>query len=55
MKGLPKHVDAKRLREHFGEKGEVTDAKIVTAKCAHSRRNVRHCLLRSEGCDVLKY
>jgi multiple RNA-binding domain-containing protein 1 len=29
VKNLPKHVDERRLREHFSAKGEVTDAKIM--------------------------
>jgi RNA recognition motif-containing protein len=32
VKNLPKHVDEKRLREHFSAKGEVTDAKIMKTK-----------------------
>ena len=33
VKNLPAYVDENRLREHFGEKGEVTDAKVVRAGC----------------------
>lgn len=29
VKNLPKHADENRLREHFSQKGEVTDAKVV--------------------------
>ena len=29
VKNMPKHVDEKRLREHFSQKGEVTDAKVM--------------------------
>ncbi|KAI8816731.1 uncharacterized protein EV422DRAFT_561394 [Fimicolochytrium jonesii] len=29
VKNLPKHYTLERFREHFGEKGEVTDAKLV--------------------------
>ena len=32
VKNLPKHLDEKRLREHFSAKGEVTDAKIMRTK-----------------------
>lgn len=32
VKNLPKHVDERRLREHFCAKGEVTDAKIMRTK-----------------------
>jgi multiple RNA-binding domain-containing protein 1 len=32
VKNLPKHVDERRLREHFSAKGEVTDAKIMKTK-----------------------
>ena len=28
IKNLPKHIDERRLREHFSAKGEVTDAKV---------------------------
>lgn len=31
VKGLPPYVDEPALREHFSEKGEVTDAKVVRA------------------------
>ena len=29
VKNLPKHLDEARLRDHFGKKGFVTDAKIM--------------------------
>jgi multiple RNA-binding domain-containing protein 1 len=29
VKGLPKHLKDERLKEHFGTKGMVTDAKIM--------------------------
>ena len=32
VKGLPKHVNDQQLRQHFAQKGEVTDAKVVKAK-----------------------
>lgn len=32
VKNLPKHVDDRRLREHFSAKGEVTDCKIMRTK-----------------------
>ena len=32
IKGLPKHVNDQQLRQHFAQKGEVTDAKVVKAK-----------------------
>ncbi|GAB4818001.1 hypothetical protein N2152v2_005047 [Parachlorella kessleri] len=38
VKNLPKHVDEKRLREHFSAKGEVTDAKIMRTKDGKSRQ-----------------
>ena len=37
MKGLPAYVDEKRLREHFGSKGVVTDAKVIRKKDGKSR------------------
>lgn len=30
--GLPTYVDEKRLRDVFGERGEITDAKVVKTK-----------------------
>ncbi|KAK9806736.1 hypothetical protein WJX72_000950 [[Myrmecia] bisecta] len=38
VKGLPKHVGEQRLREHFSEKGEVTDAKVIRSKDGLSRQ-----------------
>ncbi|CAM9809374.1 unnamed protein product, partial [Choristocarpus tenellus] len=38
VKNIPKHVDERRIREHFGEKGQVTDAKIVRTKDGRSRQ-----------------
>ena len=44
VKNIPKHVDERRLREHFSAKGEVTDAKVMrtgyvftvhAASCTH--------------------
>ena len=37
VKGLPAYVDEKRLREHFGSKGVVTDAKVIRKKDGKSR------------------
>ena len=37
MNGLPAYVDEKRLREHFGSKGVVTDAKVIRKKDGKSR------------------
>ena len=34
VKNLPKYVDERRLREHFGTKGEVTDAKVMRTRRA---------------------
>jgi multiple RNA-binding domain-containing protein 1 len=34
VKGIPKHLLANdRLREHFAERGEVTDVKILKTRC----------------------
>ena len=33
IKNIPKHLTLERLREHFAEKGEVTDAKIMKTGC----------------------
>ncbi|XP_024158327.1 multiple RNA-binding domain-containing protein 1 [Rosa chinensis] len=38
VKNLPKHVDDKKLRELFSEKGEVTDAKLMRTKEGKSRQ-----------------
>ncbi|CAM9565164.1 unnamed protein product [Hapterophycus canaliculatus] len=38
VKNVPKHVDEKRLRQHFAERGEVSDAKIVRTKDGKSRQ-----------------
>lgn len=32
VKNLPKYVDEARLKEHFSQKGEVTDVKIMRTK-----------------------
>ena len=37
VKNLPKHVDAARLREHFAARGEVTDTKVMKARCMEPR------------------
>eukprot|EP00854_Cymbomonas_tetramitiformis_P002948 gene2948-3763_t len=38
VKGLPKHVDEKRVREHFSSKGVVTDVKILRTGDGRSRQ-----------------
>ncbi|XP_004293728.1 PREDICTED: multiple RNA-binding domain-containing protein 1 [Fragaria vesca subsp. vesca] len=38
VKNLPKHVDDKKLRELFSEKGEVTDAKLMRTREGKSRQ-----------------
>ncbi|XP_050368139.1 multiple RNA-binding domain-containing protein 1 [Argentina anserina] len=38
VKNLPKHVDDKKLREIFSEKGEVTDAKLMRTREGKSRQ-----------------
>eukprot|EP00903_Cladosiphon_okamuranus_P014644 g13579.t1 len=38
VKNVPKHVDEKRLRKHFAERGQVSDAKIVRTKEGKSRQ-----------------
>lgn len=37
VKNLPKYVTENRLRMHFAQKGEVTDAKIMKTKDGRSR------------------
>lgn len=32
VKNMPKYADEQRLREHFSQKGEVTDAKVVRTR-----------------------
>lgn len=34
IKGLPKHADEARLRDHFSTRGEVTDAKVLRTRRA---------------------
>lgn len=31
IKNIPAYVDEEQLRKHFGEKGEVTDARVIRA------------------------
>ncbi|CAL8464375.1 g3910 [Coccomyxa elongata] len=38
VKGLPKQCSDQQLREHFSEKGDITDAKIVRTKDGQSRQ-----------------
>eukprot|EP00752_Nemacystus_decipiens_P011869 g10527.t1 len=38
VKNVPKHVDEKRLRKHFAERGQVSDARIVRTKEGKSRQ-----------------
>mmetsp|Transcript_8954 Transcript_8954/g.26009 ORF Transcript_8954/g.26009 Transcript_8954/m.26009 type:complete len:236 (-) Transcript_8954:48-755(-) len=38
VKNLPAYLDDRRLREHFGEVGEVTDARVIRRKDGNSRR-----------------
>lgn len=33
VKNLPKHVTDKRLREHFAQKGDITDVKLMKTPC----------------------
>lgn len=32
VKNIPKHIDDTRLKEHFSQKGEVTDAKVMRTR-----------------------
>ena len=32
VKNLPKHADENRLKEHFSQKGEVTDVKVMRTR-----------------------
>ena len=32
VKNLPKHITEERLKQHFSQKGEVTDVKILKKK-----------------------
>ena len=38
VKNVPKHVDERRLKEHFGQRGMVTDAKLLRTKSGESRK-----------------
>ena len=38
VKNIPKHLTLERLREHFAERGEVTDAKIMKTSDGKSRQ-----------------
>jgi len=38
VRNLPKHLTDKRLREHFGAKGEVTDVRIMKTREGKSRQ-----------------
>jgi RNA recognition motif-containing protein len=38
VKNVPKHVDERRLRQHFGTTGQVTDARILRTKDGQSRK-----------------
>ena len=38
VKNIPKHLTLARLREHFAERGEVTDAKIMKTGDGKSRQ-----------------
>ena len=38
MKNIPKHLTLTRLREHFAERGEVTDAKIMKTSDGKTRQ-----------------
>ena len=38
MRGLPKYLTEDRLKEHFSEKGEITDVKIMRTKEGKSRQ-----------------
>lgn len=38
VRNLPKHLTDKRLREHFGAKGEVTDVRIMKTRDGKSRQ-----------------
>lgn len=50
VKNLPAYIDEHRLREHFGEKGEVTDAKVIRARSdSASRRRYWLALLAGNG------
>lgn len=33
VKNLPKYIDQQRFREHFAERGDVTDVKLLRTKC----------------------
>ncbi len=53
VKGLPKQFSDDKLREHFGTKGEVTDAKIVRCKCAFTPSASLTCTLEEQPCFTL--
>jgi len=53
VKGLPKQFSDDKLREHFGIKGEVTDAKVVCCKCASTPYASLSCTLEEQPCLTL--
>lgn len=38
VRGIPKYVTEDRLKEHFSEKGEITDVRIMRTKEGQSRQ-----------------
>ncbi|KAL5730232.1 hypothetical protein ACHQM5_003080 [Ranunculus cassubicifolius] len=48
VKNIPEYVSISRLKDHFSQKGQVTDVKLLRTKCGRSKR-VAFVGFRTEG------